>query len=96
MSPSRESDWKPVWKSLSPPYQVGRDGFTPAHVVKDEDGWVKADDIKPLPYALCYIRTEKYTRKGWWTSGEWDGARIDKGCKVLYWKKTNECHCIDE
>lgn len=88
--PKRSPVWIPKWKSLLPPYQVGQDGFTESDVISDAHGWVNPEDIKPLPYALCFLRTEKECFKGWWDSKGWEGYRLKKKEKILYWKKMNE------
>jgi len=62
--------------------------YTDAH--SDIDGWADPHLWIPYPFDLCYLKTDRKTRTGWWTGKDWDGVRLRSEEKVLYWKKCNE------
>lgn len=82
------------WKVKSPPYEIGRDGFTLKdikEVINDFDEWIDANLIKPFPYDLVKIKTkEKKLKSAWWNGIGWEGIKLKSEELVLYWKMENE------
>lgn len=76
----------PTWKFRKPPYQVTKDDFTNKDIKTDYDGWVDPKLYRPEPYELVIMKLERKTISGWWTGHKWEGLRLIKGDKILYWK----------
>lgn len=56
----------------------------------DIDGWIDPSLWLPLPFDMCWLKTDIKTKTGWWTGKIWEGLRLKPVEKVLYWKKCNE------
>ncbi len=62
----------------------------------DYSGWVDANDYLPIPFDLMYLKVIDHetklnlTKYGWWNGHGWDGEKIEKEDKVLYWKRCLE------
>jgi hypothetical protein len=54
----------------------------------DEDGWADAAQFLPGDYDLAYLKLQgKPSVCGWSIGINWDGAKLEDGDKVLYWKR---------
>lgn len=69
--------------------KVGLDNnFFYTDVEYDADGWVDAKRFMPADFDLCLLKIEdKSSIPGWASGFNWDGLRVKKKDKVLYWKK---------
>jgi len=58
----------------------------------DIDGWADSARFMPADFDLVYLKIDgKKSISGWSTGTSWDGLKLQKGDKVLYWKrKDNE------
>ncbi len=62
--------------------------FSYRDVEYDEDGWVDATKYIPEECDLVILRMDDdRSLPGWWTGNGWDGLRIKRKDKVLYWKR---------
>ncbi len=80
----------PRWKNLQPPYQIGKNDFTPKDLKKDYDGWVDPKIYLPISYDLVRMKMEHKTVNGWWNGLIWEGFRLSDDEVVVYWKFNEE------
>lgn len=60
-------------------------------VEKDSEGWASTLIYLPIEYDLCFLKLKNNNVVfGWWTGSGWDGKKISKNDKVLFWKRTLE------
>jgi hypothetical protein len=81
---------KTKWTTLSPPYEVGRDGFHWKDLMPDIYGWLAADYVRPLIYELVHMRTQDKVLPGWWNGQFWEGLRLKESDKVILWKRKED------
>lgn len=66
--------------------------FSYRDILFDEDGWADAKKYLPGDYDLVFLDIEgKPPTSGWSIGDDWDGLYIEKGDKVLYWKRKPDC-----
>jgi len=75
-----------IWEQKDPPYTVSVDGFTISAVIFDPEGWADSRRYLPQPYEMVKIKTNEFTRNGWWNGIYWESLRLKPGEKVLAWK----------
>lgn len=75
-----------LWHTKEAPYTIGTDQFSLCHAKKDIEGWVDASFCRPMPYDLVWIKTDGRTKTGWWDGMHWEGVRLTKEDKILFWK----------
>lgn len=56
----------------------------------DIEGWIDPAWWLPLPFDLCWLKTDIKTKTGWWTGKVWEGLRLKEKEKVFYWKRCTE------
>ena len=64
----------------------------------DIDGWADSSRFMPADFDLVYLKLEgKKSISGWSTGTSWDGLKLNKDDKVLYWKrKPDEVGAIND
>jgi len=62
--------------------------FVYKHAVFNEHGWADANDYKPIPYDILYLKTSTgKVVKGWWAEFFFDGLRLKKEDVVVKWRR---------
>jgi hypothetical protein len=62
--------------------------FNYSKVISDPDGWVDANKFLPADYDLCLLRIDgKKSIYGWAAGIGWDGLKLGKDDKVIFWKR---------
>jgi len=62
-----------------------------ADVVYDENGWADAREVRPVPFDLVYMKTDKEKiRVGWWKGDNWFSLRLKPSENVLRWRRKEE------
>ncbi len=70
--------------------KVGRKYATYKDVKYDSDKWADASLYLPADFDICSLKTEAgFSKRGWHTGTQWDGAAITDKDKIKYWKLFN-------
>lgn len=80
----------PKWMEKQPPYEIGKDGFSPKDLKTDIDGWIDPEFAKPYPYDLARIKLWRKTISGWWNGQKWEALQLLPDDKILYWKQKED------
>lgn len=56
--------------------------------------WQDPTKHRPRAFDLVELKTTKKIVSGWWTGNAWMGLRLNKGEKVISWKKSRELDFI--
>jgi hypothetical protein len=79
--------------------KVGRDyidlsmkrKFSYRDIQSESDGWVDASRYLPADYDLMSLKIKgKDILCGWSVGAKWDGLKIKKSDKILFWKKKSD------
>lgn len=74
-------------KKLKRPSQIF---YKYTDALADIDGWIDPALWLPLPFDMCWLKTDIKTKTGWWTGKGWEGLRLKAEEIVLYWKRCTE------